>query len=128
MQILTQVNPFERILLGILALAVFIAEDRKRVLKLAGAALVPVLCHFVFRWFYYGSLLPNTYYLKVEGLPDKYSHGLRYARNFVLTYRIPVALAIGGSVALWLRDKRGAALCISHGDTCGAGSVALSPA
>jgi arabinofuranosyltransferase len=47
--------------------------------------------HFMWRWWYYGSLLPNTYYMKVGG--EFYLSGIKYVYEFFLMYGgIPVFL------------------------------------
>lgn len=45
--------------------------------------------HFLWRYFYYGSLLPNTYYAKA-GLPSAalIKHGLLYTVKFVLAFNL----------------------------------------
>jgi hypothetical protein len=45
-------------------------EGRRRVVAVLGGALVAtVAAHVAFRVAYYGDALPNTYYLKVDGIP-----------------------------------------------------------
>ncbi len=46
--------------------------------------LIPVVPHVLWRWLYYESLLPNTYYMKV-GREFQLS-GIKYAYEFFLTY------------------------------------------
>jgi hypothetical protein len=64
-----------------------------------------------FRWWYYGDLLPNTYYLKMTGYPVL----LRLARGAFVLAQSAVRLAIGLLLvlpALWFapRDRRTALL------------------
>ena len=42
--------------------------------------------HFVFRYAYYGALLPNTFYAKTGWETDYLKHGLSYAHRFVEGY------------------------------------------
>jgi len=44
-------------------------RDRRRWLPGAGLLLLGILGYEFFRWIYFGDLLPNTYYLKVAGIP-----------------------------------------------------------
>lgn len=85
-----------------------LADDRKNiVLTRILPAAVPVIGHFVFRYVYYGDILPNTYYLKVYLLDNVRKRGVGYARNFLLTYSILLALGVGGALGIAKRDRRG---------------------
>lgn len=46
--------------------------------------LIIVLPHLLWRWYYYGDLLPNTYYMRVGG--EFRLSGIKYAYEFFLTY------------------------------------------
>lgn len=45
-----------------------------------------VLPHLLFRWIYYGQLLPNTFYAKTGISLTHVTHGLRYTRDFIVDY------------------------------------------
>lgn len=74
---------------------------------------VPFAAFLVFRVSYYGSLLPNTYYQKLDGQAllswDRYEHGFEYIKRFweqyglVLVFPLPL-------VSLFLRASRPAAI------------------
>ncbi len=66
------------------------------------------LAYGVFRWFYFHDLLPNTYYLKLAGVPltVRLLRGLMVFSEFLgdhLLFVLPVALGAG---ALMLRNSR----------------------
>jgi hypothetical protein len=47
-----------------------LCPDRRRTAAfLCGAPIVALAAHTLFRWRYYGALVPNTYYLKMSGVP-----------------------------------------------------------
>jgi len=73
------------------------ASDRSRVVLVLGGAIAGTFAiHTAFRWFYYGSWLPNTYYLKVSGaaLDARLSRGLRgLAGVGLLHLLVPLALS-----------------------------------
>src|SRR5206468_1798874 len=50
---------------GAALIAFGIAEDKRRILRLLALALLLPVAHLLFRRWYYGAWLPNTYYLKV---------------------------------------------------------------
>jgi hypothetical protein len=91
---------------------------RRRVLLLAGGALVAAIAaHVAFRVAYYGDALPNTYYLKLEGIPL----GTRLHRGFVgLTYTVltglnmALVLGLAALMAAW-RTPRLQALSLLGG-------------
>lgn len=68
----------------------FIEQDRGwrqtllAALIFGSSCLLVPLGQFVFRWLYYGELFPNTYYLKLTGLP--LSSRLRMGLDFIITY------------------------------------------
>ena len=45
-----------------------------------------VLPHLLFRWLYYGHLLPNTFYAKTGISLIHLTHGLRYTGKFLVDY------------------------------------------
>jgi arabinofuranosyltransferase len=75
---------------------------RPRYLLLFGVcalyALFPV-GQLIFRWLYYGELVPNTYVLKMTGvpLPVRLENGLAFLQPFLLTH---AALLITGTVSV----------------------------
>lgn len=60
----------------------------------------------IFRWSYYGELVPNTYVLKVTGMPllTRIKNGIGYIIPFVQT--TIVALFFGGSGLILNRDRQ----------------------
>ncbi|MBU1238162.1 hypothetical protein KJ865_00515, partial [Myxococcota bacterium] len=59
---------------------------------------------FLFRWYYYGELLPNTYYAKVWGIPSSFLrlHGLSYIHGFIKTYSLVYFVPILTGLAIIL--------------------------
>ncbi|MBU1220611.1 hypothetical protein KKF34_03200 [Myxococcota bacterium] len=56
---------------------------------IAGSLLVSAfIVHSLFRFFYYGSLIPNTWYTKVYGIPPDFliKHGINYVKSFFSYY------------------------------------------
>ncbi|MCA9533617.1 MAG: hypothetical protein KC593_08065 [Myxococcales bacterium] len=91
-------------------LTLFLSKDRTRSLRWLGVSLLPMLAHFVGRRVYYGDWLPNTYYLKSQGLPDKTERGLMYAGRFLLRYGVLLAIGAGTAWHAARTDKRALAL------------------
>jgi hypothetical protein len=71
---------------------------------LAGCAFVAaaLLAYQVFRWLYFHDWLPNTYYLKMTGLPasTRILRGWIVFQDFLRIAAIPLALALLGGAAL----------------------------
>ncbi len=84
--------------------ALLLSPDRRRTLAWLGLALLPFAAHLGFRRAYYDDWLPNTYYLKLHLLDDRYGRGARYAGGFLIEYGAVVILAGLGTVA---RARRG---------------------
>ena len=110
--------PVTRVSVTAALVAIGSARDRSRALgRLALAAVLPA-AHLGFRWLYYGQWLPNTYYLKVDGLAvsDRLALGGSYLAYFAAFYWLLLGLAddIGGERCLRQREQRQA------GDRCGA--------
>src|SRR4051794_17012774 len=88
---------------------------RRRTLLIAGGGLVAaVAAHVAFRLAYYGDALPNTYYLKLEGIPV----GTRLHRGFVAVVftvltglNMLVALSVAALLLSW-RSARFKALSL----------------
>jgi hypothetical protein len=74
-------------------------------LRPAARLLAPVLAlfgsYFLLRWAYYGALLPNTFYAKVDGSGDQAWRGLSYLWEFARLELLPLVGALGAAVALW---------------------------
>jgi len=82
--------------------------------RLALAGVLPV-AHLAFRVLYYGDWLPNTYYLKVDGVAGLAASGLRELSAFASTYVVALVMAAAG--AWWAGDRRRQALAIATGVT-----------
>jgi hypothetical protein len=60
----------------------------------------PFIALSLFRWAYFGDVLPNTYYLKVEGRPGRLEFGLGYVADFLRDFYGAVLLLPVGLSAL----------------------------
>jgi len=85
-------------------LALGIAEDRRRTARLLALSLALPLLHLLFRRWYYGDWLPNTYYLKVADVPGRTRLGLDYLARFARSSCVPLAAATVGLFTA--RDRR----------------------
>jgi hypothetical protein len=92
--------------LGDALLVFWLASERKKAALGLLMSLAPFAAHLSFRLWFYGDLLPNTYYLKVDGLDNRWGRGLIYVRNFGQRYWLPLVLALGSVASLWRRDPR----------------------
>lgn len=92
--------------LGDALLLLWLAADRKRAALGLLLSLAPFAAHLSFRLWFYGDLLPNTYYLKVAGLDNRWGRGFAYVRGFGQRYWLPLVLALGTLISLWRRDRR----------------------
>ncbi|HEX5718299.1 MAG TPA: hypothetical protein VF179_19210 [Thermoanaerobaculia bacterium] len=84
-----------------------LGRDRRRWLLGLGLFLAAALGYELFRWVYFHDLLPNTYYLKLTGVPltVRLLRGLLALEVFVLDH-LPLLLLAGlGAMAL-RRDRR----------------------
>jgi arabinofuranosyltransferase len=102
--------------LVVAAYAVWVAAPaaRRRVALILGGTLVGVVGgHIAFRLAYYGDALPNTYYLKLTGIPIEERlrrGGTALAYTWLFTLFVPMLLA-GGYIASRRRSlPRGAVL------------------
>lgn len=87
------------VLSGILCLlSLIINKQKKAVIIYSLVSLVLPLAHLIFRYFYYGDLLPNTAYLKATNWGGRISHGVSYVFQFFLRYIIPLAFVIAGLI------------------------------
>lgn len=92
--------------LGDAALALWLASDRKQTALFLSATLLPLAAHLGFRLAYYGDLLPNTYYLKLDGLDHRYERGFAYVVDFAGRYALVLLLAAATVASLWRQDVR----------------------
>ncbi len=84
--------------LGAAILAFGISKDRKKTIAFLGVSLVLPIAHVLWRRWYYGDWLPNTYYLKVYGIDGLYRIGFGYVRGFVQNYGVAILLAGFGAI------------------------------
>ena len=85
---------------------VLATDQTRRASAVAVAVGIPLLIcgsWLVWKLGYYGSLLPNTYRAKVDGLEGLTREGLRYVRSFVQAYAfyLPIACAPAGVWLAW---------------------------
>ena len=78
----------------LLAFPFLLAEQRRRVLGTALAALLPALAWAVFRWAYYGELLPTTWGVKKLPFFDDLAFGTLYLWESTLDCGIGLCLAV----------------------------------
>lgn len=96
--------------IGDALLVLWLAAHRRRAALGLLLTLAPFAAHLSFRLWYYGDLLPNTYYLKVAGLDDRWGRGLLYLRGYGQRYWLPLVLALGTMMSAWRRDRRALSL------------------
>lgn len=86
-------------------------RERSRWLAGLGLFLATVLGYELFRWLYFHDVLPNTYYLKLTGIPlgVRLLRGVITMKVFVVSH-LPLLLAAGAGTALLLRRDRRLAL------------------
>ena len=92
----------------IVFLAISDVKNRRFHLKWGVSLLVAFLAVWtIFRIFYYGDALPNTYYLKMTGYPIflRITRGLSVTWDFIARMSLPVFL-IPFVLLLWRRGKR----------------------
>ncbi len=84
------------------------SRARRRWLLGAGLCLAAVLAYQAFRWVYFGDLLPNTYYLKLTGVPldARLLRGLATFTEF-LRGHLPLLLVVGLGLLPLLGSGRG---------------------
>ena len=56
--------------------------------------VLPVFCHFLFRYLYYGYLLPNTFYAKANFDMSGLTAGLNYLLSFITSYLLYGAVVL----------------------------------
>lgn len=83
-------------------------RGRARWLAGLGIFLAAVLGYELFRWVYFHDLLPNTYYLKLTGVPlvVRLLRGLLTLGTFVRNHLLLLLAGVAGTVALLRRDRR----------------------
>lgn len=62
--------------------------------------------YFIWRWTYYGYLLPNTFYVKVGGSEAQFTRGITYLWNFGRADLLLFAGALGAAIGVWTRWRR----------------------
>jgi hypothetical protein len=76
-------------------------EQRRYLLTFA----IPVGLFFLWRWSYYGSLLPNTYYAKVYGDDNTLERGTNYLSEALAQMNLVTLLAFACPLALLARGE-----------------------
>lgn len=102
-------GPLQAAMLGLALVVMSTRAWRPAALWAAGArpavlVIAPVLAWALFRWFYYGDIVPNTYYHKGGGATLAEVH--QYLRPLLTNESV---LFVGGAVGLaccWLFDQR----------------------
>jgi hypothetical protein len=92
----------------LVAMAILDGRNRRQHILMGGSVLVAsVLIQTALRYAYFGELLPNTYYLKMTGMPlvDRLSRGASVFIDFVRGMGWPVFLFPFASL-IWTRDRR----------------------
>lgn len=84
--------------LGTAILAIGINRDRKKTAAFLAVSLILPVIHVLWRHWYYGDWLPNTYYLKIYGIEGLPRIGFGYVRFFVGNYAAALTLAGIGAV------------------------------
>lgn len=83
------------------------SEERlRRLVQLAlwgGTILVLYGSYFLWRYDYYGYLLPNTFYVKMDTGQDIYNRGLQYIADAGTTYGVP--LLVMGLLLYWAQAR-----------------------
>jgi hypothetical protein len=84
--------------------AAAVARDRGKALRGVATAAIAPLAHLLFRYTYYGEILPNTYYLKVAGNPlgVRLRAGASYLAYFGVFYWMYVLLS---GIGAWASGK-----------------------
>lgn len=109
----------EGALLTIAVLAFLLARsgrlDPKSAIPLLLLAFAPLALVIVFRLGYFGSPLPNTYYLKMTERPDRWLSGLRHMYGFLQSFPATLLLPPAAATVLLLgrREDRTVALSLA---------------
>jgi hypothetical protein len=100
----------ESVLLGAVLAIHCALRSRRALLMLLASSMLVYIPYFAWRYTYYGFLLPNTFYAKVDLTPALAMRGLIYARDAIWA-SLPLWIAMTG--LLWpSRRSRGGALWI----------------
>ena len=89
------------------------AKNLSKTVLWAFSATIPFLLYLIFRFIYYGDLLPNTFYAKVPGL--WWALGSRYLTAFSLEYALylTIPLAIWGVLTATGKARNRLMLCLA---------------
>lgn len=87
---------------------------RQTVIRVA-ICLVPFAAHLVLRHAYYGDWLPNTYYLRIHLLDDRFGRGWSYVWDFLLQYAVVLTAAAAAAISMLRTDRRGLTLFVVTG-------------
>lgn len=102
---LASATRMDGLLFAAIALPFLVTEpaDGRRKAAVFSAGLLAVLVPFsIWRLFYYGSVLPNTFWVKATAMSwHRLWLGLRYVQAFVMTP--PYTVVLAGLAVLWLR-------------------------
>jgi len=82
---------------GAALLAWGLSTDRDRTRRWLALSLAVPALHLLARHWYYGEWLPNTYYLKVAGVPGRTRLGAGYLARFARRYCVPLGFAAVGA-------------------------------
>jgi hypothetical protein len=87
------------LLAGLLCLLAFALQaDKRQIAAYSPFILALPLLHILFRLYYYGFPLPNTYYLKLAAWDERWLPGLRYLARFVQLYGPVWLVALAGVI------------------------------
>jgi arabinofuranosyltransferase len=87
-------------------LAMLLSDAGRKTAGRLALALIPFALHLAFRHIYYGDWLPNTYYLKLDLLDDRYGRGANYLASFTTKYLPILILALVGTITSLRTDRR----------------------
>jgi hypothetical protein len=80
-------------LIGFGCILLFSGRKPRRITAFVFAFLLPSIGYLLWKYFYFGALLPNAFYLKVLGNSHSILPGLQYVRFFVTSSIVLVALS-----------------------------------
>jgi hypothetical protein len=89
---------------AVVAVAIVLSHDRRRTATNALLAGVLPALLILARLAYYGEWMPNTYQLRITGVPDLWLEGARYVKRFGREHLFLIALAIAACARP--RDRR----------------------
>ena len=85
--------------ISVASISLHLHERRKMSVAFLLAFVLPCLAYLVWKYYYFGSLLPNAFYLKVIGNSNSTFPGLQYVRFFVTSMILLTALSFG--IRIW---------------------------